>query len=165
MRSLGPIFWAAIGLFIAFAAYRTVVPSTEPTPHVETVSLEDYSPRCTNARGEPVEFQARQHKVFAEQKLSGLTASQDDKTILYDYDELSKAPAEYRDFVLMAACARNAQAEPREAECTAIKRVRDEQGVSKEKVALIAQHLSPSPGVDDKDARARSLYSCFDARN
>jgi hypothetical protein len=102
--------------------------------------------------------------VFEEQKLSGLTTALNDKTILYDYDELSKAPAEYRDFVLMAACARNAQAEPREAECTAIKRVRDEKGVSKEKGALIAQHLSSSPGTDDKDARARSLYSCFNAR-
>jgi hypothetical protein len=164
MKILGRMFWAAVVLVLVFAAYRTERPTSEPTPHVESADLEDY-PRCKNVRGEPVEFQARQHRVFEEPKLSGLTTALNDKTILYDHDELSKAPPEYRDFVLMAACARNAQAEPREAECTAIKRVRDEKGFSKEKVALIAQHLFDSSGADDKDARARSLNTCFDARN
>jgi hypothetical protein len=37
--------------------------------------------------------------------------------------------------------------------------------VSKEKVALIEQHLSPSPGADDKDARVQNFNSCFDAAN
>jgi hypothetical protein len=59
MRSLGAIFCAEIGLFIAFAAYKTVSPFTEPTPHVETAYVEDYSPRCKNARGKTVEFEAR----------------------------------------------------------------------------------------------------------
>jgi len=38
----------------------------EPRARVDTVNLEDYSPRCVNARDEPVAFKPRPHKVFAE---------------------------------------------------------------------------------------------------
>lgn len=170
MKSLGRLFWIVIAVIAVVAGYREFGRSndaykSDPQPRVGVVNMDDYSPRCLNARGEAVEFQPRQHKVFAEQKLSGLTAPQDDKTILYDHDELSKVPAEYRDFVLRAACARNANVDPREAECVAIKRLRDEKSLPKEKVALIAERLPASVGTDDKDARVRNLTSCFDARN
>jgi len=86
VKWLDRIFWAGRGLFIAFAVYWYGPPSSEPTPHVESANLEDYSPRCDNARGEPVEFEPRQHKVFVEQNFSDLTRAINDKTILYDIE-------------------------------------------------------------------------------
>lgn len=160
MRLLGRLFWAAIAVIVVIAVYKAFTLDEKREPHVDTVNLEDYSPRCVNARGEAVEFQPRQHKVFEEENLSGLAASQDEETILYDYDELSKEPPEYRDFVLLAACARNSGMSAAEAECTAVKRLRDEKSLRKEKVTLIMKRLSSGSGESD---RAQALLACFGA--
>jgi hypothetical protein len=163
-KLLSRLFWAFVALVLVVGAYEAFYDTGEPKARVDSVNLEAYSPRCVNARNEPVEFEPRQHKVFAERSLTGLTAAQDEKTILFDYDELAKTPPEYRDFVLRAACARNANVDAQAADCTAIKRLRDEKGFSKEKVTLIAQRLTASPSTaDDKEARTQNLYACFDA--
>jgi hypothetical protein len=51
----------------------------------------------------------------------------------------------------------------RQAECTAIKCVRDERHFTKDQVTLIAQPVAAS-GAADKEDRARNLYAWFDAR-
>ena len=165
MKLLGRLFWIFAAIVLWVGGYQLYF-NDNPNARVDTVNLEDYGPRCVNASGEPVGFEPRQHKVFAERNLTGLTDVEDEKTILYDYDELSKAPPEYRDFVLRVACARNANIDSKAADCTAVKRLRDERGFSKEKVTLIAQHLpASSSAADDKGVRTQNLYACFEARN
>jgi hypothetical protein len=75
-------------------------------------------------------------------------------------------PPEYRDFVLRAACARNAQADGSAADCTAINRLRDEKSYTKEQVALIAANISTDASVAqaEKESRTRNPYACLDVR-
>lgn len=163
MKLLGRLFWIVAAIILVVGAYQFYFQDKPINVRTDTVFIE---PPCANASGDPVRFVQGQHKVFAERNLAGLTAVQDEKTILYDFDELSKAPPEYRDFVLRAACARNANLDEKAADCTAVKGLRDERSFSKEKVTLIAQHLpASSSAADDKDARTRNLYACFEARN
>jgi len=158
------LIWIFVGIFLLVGGYQLYFRAGEPKARIDTVNLEDYSPRCVNVRNEAVGFEPRQHKVFAEKNLTRLTSVQDDKTILYDYDELSKMPPEYRDFLLRVACAQNANIDAKAADCTAVKRLRDEKGFSKEQVTLIAQRLpASSAAADDKETRTKNLYACLDA--
>ncbi|MGH6837493.1 MAG: hypothetical protein ACREDT_01565 [Methylocella sp.] len=161
-------FWPLVAVFLIAGAYETIRDYGKPHSTWEKINLDDENPPCVNARNERVQFEPRQHKVFVNSGMTGLTAVKDEKTILFDYDELSKTPAEnraaYRDFVLRVACARNADFDAQAADCIAIKRLRDEKAFSKEQVTLIAQSLPASPAdADDKEARTRNLYACFDA--
>lgn len=170
MKPLGKLFWGVVALTAVIAAYSEFGRShdafrTEPQPRVSAGDLGDHSPRCVDGREEPVVFKPMQHKMFVERSMDGLTAESGGTTIFYDYDELSKAPVEFRNFVLTAACARNAHAEPRQADCTAIKRLRAESSVSKKKVTVIAERLGAWPGSEDKDDRIQNLYSCFEAND
>jgi hypothetical protein len=160
-KAISKGFWIVLAAVLIVGGYY-YSPNYHPwddTPKATTVTInmEDDSPRCVNASGDGVDIQPRQHKVFVERKFAGLIVPQDEKTILYDYDELSKESKEYRDFVLRVACARTANQDEQAAQCMAVKRLRDEKRITREKLPLIAQRLAAN---SDK---TQALTACFDA--
>lgn len=161
-KLLGRLFWPLIAVIVAKIAYDAIRDYGKPY----SGTMDFYIIDCVDARNERVDFMGLEHKVFVDSGKTGLTAVKDRKTILYDYEELSKTPSEYREFVLRVACARNADLDldAQAADCNVVKRLRDEKAYSKEHVALIAQSLpTSSEGADDREARTRNLYACFDA--
>ena len=163
-RSSALLFAAVIAL-VVYAVTDKIINPDDEKPHAreEKINAEDYYPPCVNTQGAKVEFATWQHKNFSAE-YPGLVAAVDDQHIVMDYDELQKHPAEYRDFVFRAACARNLKQGGTQADCTTIKRLRDEKGYSKEKVTLIAQVLGAAEGAKDEDARVRNINACFEAR-
>jgi hypothetical protein len=146
------LLWGTCGLFALGGLTVALIDYFTPMRvRTDVVNIEDWNPRCVSERGGYISFRETRHNLFVERGLTGLTAPGGGDIILVDYDELSKDPPEYRDFVLRAACARALGQDAHQADCTAIKRVRDERQFSKEQVAVIMQHLAASlSDADDK---------------
>lgn len=153
-------FWPLVAVVSIAVTYKAIQDDGKPHSSImHSLGLD-----CVNARNENVEFRGIQHYAFVESGKTGLVAVYDEKTILYDYEELGKKPPGYTAFALRVACARNADFDAQAADCIAVKRLRDEDAFSKEKVTAIAQSLpASSEGADDREARIRNIYACFDA--
>jgi hypothetical protein len=116
-------------------------PITNPKDRSSRVAPPDpinYNPACKNAKGEKVDFLSHGHESFSRLNLPLLVAIQDDRHIVYDYDVLSKRPLSFRSSPLLEACARNMILHARETDCAVVRRLRDEQGYSKDKLRFLA---------------------------
>jgi hypothetical protein len=98
------LFWTCLAVAFVDTLIKEVShdPSVPHTVYEASINTRDYDPPCKNSRNQSVDFVPHQHGEFAEYKLSGLTLISDDLTVDFDYDELAKAPVEYRDFIQRA---------------------------------------------------------------
>lgn len=159
MKIAAGIFGAVLGLlgltFFVTVIYLAVTDTGPGIVREETVPA---TPVCTNAQGAAVTYAA----LGKDEPASEPVARRDDRTIVYD-PRITGWPNEAREFALAAACARISVADAAEADCVAVKRLRDDLDFKKEKVAVITQHLAASQGAKDVDARVRNINACFEA--
>ncbi|UPJ44963.1 hypothetical protein IVB40_13525 [Bradyrhizobium sp. 40] len=159
MKILSNIFWGVIGLlglmFFAGVMYLALTDTGPGNVREETVLA---MPVCKNAQGD-VTYKAIQGSETAPEPVF----LRDERTILYD-PKIADWPNEAREFALAAACARASVPDASEADCVAVKRLRDELDFKNEKVALITQHLAASSGAKDAATRVRNINACFEAR-
>ncbi len=140
MKMLGNLFWVVIGVlgatFLASLMYRALTDTGRVNVREESVLA---TPVCKKTPGGAVTFKAIEGSEPAREPIF----VRDDHTIMYD-PKIAGWPYEAREFALTAACARISVADADEADCVAVKRLRDELDFKKEKVAVITQHLADS---------------------
>lgn len=166
----------ALLLLCVAGVYSLYLDALKPRDPTIAYSRSDTAmPHCTNAKHEPLTITPVEHKNAIAQPikspLSPLIRDVDDKTVAYDFDEISKLPPEYYNYILLAECARISLSLPagteqgrHEIDCTAIKRLRDERNYGRAQVDAIAAYAMKDETIapDIIARRVDNFYACFD---
>jgi hypothetical protein len=126
---------------IGFIGDALYVAHNEPAGPIIKVAPRDpinYNPACKNAKGEKVDFLSHGHEGFSRLNLPSLVAIQDDPSHRLRLRRAVKTALSFRSSPLLEACARNMILHARETDCAVVRRLRDEQGYSKDKLRFLA---------------------------